>query len=241
MLIKSYFAPSVQAAIALAHKEFGHGVTLITSHVASLENRHLGEYEVVFAIEEEDGDIEEPEAELIVAPTPMAEVVTPPALEPTPPRFQEMLQEAILAPSPIEQDLPAKLEQIRTSLVALGIGAVLVRAFMTLLEAALPAQTQRPVTATPPADPVPPVVAAPAAPQPPPLRKPSIPEVKQQRRISKPVAPPAPPPEPAKPAPVPFLSLFAAAPNPKSKPQTRFSAAELAFMSSVTAPKEDQE
>jgi hypothetical protein len=52
MRIKSYFAPSVQAAIAAARQEFGEAVTLVTSHIAPPESRSFGEYEVVFAIEE---------------------------------------------------------------------------------------------------------------------------------------------------------------------------------------------
>ena len=52
MRIKSYFAPSVQSAISTARKEFGDEVTLVTSHAAALESRHLGDYEVVFAVEE---------------------------------------------------------------------------------------------------------------------------------------------------------------------------------------------
>lgn len=185
MRIKSYFAPSVQAAIALAHKEFGHDVTLITSHVASLENRHFGEYEVVFAIEESL-----PTAE----PVPVSEPLSPPA-----PPFHELLNQAIQAPIPMHQDLPAKLEQIRTSLVALGLESSLVRAFMTLLEAATPTVSAITAAAVP---------AEPAA-------APESSEV---------------------PAPVPFLSLFAA-PSPQPP---RFSAAELAFMSSVSSPKEQE-
>jgi hypothetical protein len=221
MRIKSYFAPSVQAAIALAHKEFGHGVTLITSHVTSLENRHLGDYEVVFAIEEE-GEAAAPEMEAAAAAAPVTEPSVSesvPATPPAPPAlFQEVLQQAILAPVPMHQDLPAKLEQIRTSLVELGLDASLVRAFMTMLEAVVPAV---PATHQLPAPDFPPLPEA-------------VLIVEQE--------PPPPPPAPVRPAsepaPVPFLSLFAA-PSPQS-PQTRFSAAELAFMSSVSSPSKEQ-
>lgn len=167
MRIKSYFAPSVQAAISLARKEFDDRVTLVTSHVASLDNRHLGAYEVVFAIEENT------EPEVAPAPpeplpqavplseTPVAVEILPvpaalptpedlpvleavPALAPVsqldpPPVFNELLRQAILAPPPMHQDLPEKLEHIHSSLVALGLDASLVRAFMTMLKAALPA------------------------------------------------------------------------------------------------------
>jgi hypothetical protein len=131
MRIKSYFAPSVQTAIALARKEFGDDVTLVTSHVASLDNRHLGEYEVVFAIEEQ---------------TAVPEDAAPPA-----PAFHEMLQQAIVTPLPAQQDLSDKLEQVHIALVALGIESFVVRGFMTMLKALVPG--------TPATAPHPPVVA----------------------------------------------------------------------------------
>jgi hypothetical protein len=169
MRIKSYFAPSVQTAIALARKEFGDGVTLVTSHVTSLDNRHLGEYEVVFAIEE---PIEVPE-----------EKAEPPA-----PAFHEMLQQALVAPAAIHQDVSDKLEQVHTTLVALGIESSLVRALMTMLKALVP--------------------AAPAA-------FTEAPAVIVPADLPAPEVPPAP-----------------------SGLQSRYSAAELAFMSSVSSPKE---
>jgi hypothetical protein len=191
MRIKSYFAPSVQAAIAIARKEFGDCVTLVTSHVASLDNRHLGEYEVVFAIEEKI-DLPETQAE-------------PPA-----PAFHDMLQQAIAAPSAVCQHVPDKLEQIQALLVELGIDSSLVRSFMAMLKAivpeAAPSVPASPVSADIPA------VAQPAPKQPEP-----------------------PQPEAVKPAPLPFDLSLLAAPRP---PQSRFSAAELAFMSSVSSPKE---
>jgi hypothetical protein len=216
MRIKSYFAPSVQAAIALARKEFGDSVTLVTSHVASLENRHLGEYEVVFAIEESiDVPQEKPE---------------PPTLA-SAPAFNELLQQAIVAPSPMHQDLPEKLDHIHASLVALGLQASLVCAFMTMLRAAIPASTPLPVGQSE---------------ENPQVSESSV-EVSEPGTIDVPtleeLPPPAPellmplaslaPPEVPTQAPRPFLSLFEA-----PRPQPRFSDAERAFMSSVSSPKE---
>ena len=51
MRIKSYFARTVEEAIARARQEFGADVMLLESRKAPLEARHLGEYEVVFATE----------------------------------------------------------------------------------------------------------------------------------------------------------------------------------------------
>lgn len=219
MRIKSYFAPSVQAAIALARKEFGDGVTLVTSHVASLDNRHLGEYEVVFAIEEvikEEVAIEEK-----------------PVLEAHAPVFTQLFQQAVQAPSPMHENLDGKLEHIHSSLIALGLDAALIRSFMTMLKAVLPAIPEPlplqeiPMEAAAPA----PVIEEPAVKmnlpvleeQPAPAPKPKITVIKSE-------------PQPVKvePAPRPFLSLFETA-----RPQPRFSAAELAFMSSVS-PSEEQ-
>src|SRR5579884_3265125 len=121
MRIKSYFASSVQSAIAIARKEYGDDVTLVTSHTAPLESRHLGDYEVVFAVDETPLLVPPPapkknstqvikaaapaaESSVLVAEpvaVPLAEIVGPvaepvPAAVPAP--FQELLQEAIQKP-----------------------------------------------------------------------------------------------------------------------------------------------
>ena len=121
MRIKSYFAASVQSAIALARAEFGDDVTLVTSHVSSLDNRHLGEYEVVFAVEATN---ESPAFE----PEPVAPV-----------SFDNLLQQAIATkPSP-QENLPEKLEQLRLLLIEMGIEGAMVRALMTMVERSVPA------------------------------------------------------------------------------------------------------
>jgi hypothetical protein len=120
MRIKSYFAPSVQAAIALARKEFGEGVTLVTSHVASLESRDLGEYEVVFAIEE---------------PAPLLENKPAMAASDT---FQNLFQQAIVTPPSPHLNLPEKLELFRSLLVEMGIEPPMVRALITIVERCVP-------------------------------------------------------------------------------------------------------
>jgi hypothetical protein len=240
MRIKSYFAPSVQAAIALARKEFGDGVTLVTSHVASLDNRHLGEYEVVFAIEET-----------------VQEVVETPATEPTP-VFTQLFQQAVEAPPALPQKADEKLENIHSSLVSLGLEAAVVRSFMTMLKAVLPttpaAITLTPITTLPapapintiPATPIPTVATpAPIVPAPTstlaqiPTTFPIPGMSTQSHERSDWSLPPAKPkitvikPEPAPTRP--FLSLFEA-----PRPEPRFSAAELAFMSSVSSDEEQK-
>ena len=49
MRIKSYFAHTVEDAMAMARQELGPDAMLVNSRKAPPEARHLGEYEVVFA------------------------------------------------------------------------------------------------------------------------------------------------------------------------------------------------
>ena len=51
MTIKSYYARSVEDALAMARHELGPDAMLLNSRTAPPEARHLGEYEVVFATE----------------------------------------------------------------------------------------------------------------------------------------------------------------------------------------------
>jgi len=50
MRIKSFYANTVEAAVALARREMGAEAMLVESRKAPLEARHLGEYEVVCAL-----------------------------------------------------------------------------------------------------------------------------------------------------------------------------------------------
>src|SRR4051794_37290955 len=49
MKIKSYYARTVEDAMAAARQEMGAEAMLVNSRKTPLESRHLGEYEVVFA------------------------------------------------------------------------------------------------------------------------------------------------------------------------------------------------
>jgi flagellar biosynthesis protein FlhF len=55
MKIKSYYSRSVEDAMASARHELGADAMLVNSRKAPIQNRHLGEYEVVFATLGEDG------------------------------------------------------------------------------------------------------------------------------------------------------------------------------------------
>src|ERR1035441_2875531 len=50
MRIKSFYASTVEGAVALARREMGAEAMLVESRKAPLEARHLGEYEVVCAL-----------------------------------------------------------------------------------------------------------------------------------------------------------------------------------------------
>jgi hypothetical protein len=132
MRIKSYFAASVQAAIAMARREFGDGVTLVTSHIAAPDARQFGEYEVVFAIE----DQQEAEAE-----TPAAVSAENPSEEVPPSRFTEFQQVLLDAvqPKAVEPDgLTVKLERLRCALIDLGLDPQTTAAVVTLVEKSIP-------------------------------------------------------------------------------------------------------
>jgi flagellar biosynthesis protein FlhF len=59
MKIKSYFANTVEDAMAQARQELGPDAMLVNSRKSSLETRHLGAYEVVFVTEMPPGEQEE--------------------------------------------------------------------------------------------------------------------------------------------------------------------------------------
>ena len=62
MKLKSYFANSVENAMAQARQELGPDAMLVNSRKSSVETRHLGAYEVVFVSEAPDAGEAEPPA-----------------------------------------------------------------------------------------------------------------------------------------------------------------------------------
>lgn len=204
MRIKSYFAPSVQSAIALARKEFGEDVTLITSHVAPPENRDLGEYEVVFAIEELGDAESEP------APEPETEPVASASGE-----FRELLEQAVAAPASPQLNLPEKLEQLRALFVEIGIEPSMIRALMTMVGRCVPSsEPLKAGTDAPPGNVIEPRAQAPV------VEPPAQTEQQEQ----------------AEPHHVNAPTLAPEPPKPPSAAQAKYSAAELAFLSSVSKP-----
>ena len=76
MRLKTYFASSVEAAMQLALEQLGPEAMIVNSRKTSPENRHLGEYEVVFATEPETKPAEEQAASKPAFPAPAREVET---------------------------------------------------------------------------------------------------------------------------------------------------------------------
>jgi hypothetical protein len=198
MRIKSYFAPSVQQAISLARKEFGEGVTLVTSHVAAAESREFGEYEVVFAIDEpSDSASAEPEL---------------PVPDNARNKFQIALEEAIVAPASPQLNLPEKLDQLRSLFVEIGIEPSMVRALMAMVDRCIP-------------------VSQPVSTEPVSIEPVSIEPVCTEAQAEALALPVAPPPAEVFPA-EPVVSVKEETPAAPGKP--KYSAAELAFLSSVS-------
>jgi flagellar biosynthesis protein FlhF len=56
MKIKSYFAHTVEDAMAVARQELGPEAMLVNSRRAQIEARHLGEYEVIFVTDAPEGE-----------------------------------------------------------------------------------------------------------------------------------------------------------------------------------------
>jgi len=136
MRIKSYFAVSVQSAISLARKELGDDVTLVTSHASALELRHLGEYEVVFAVDEAVQS-----ESLAGATAPLEKTIPPmPVAEPAPATaqhakaFQDLLEEASVAKPSTHESLPEKLDHLHSCFSEIGLEPRMVRALMTMVE-----------------------------------------------------------------------------------------------------------
>ena len=61
MRIKSFYANTVEGAVALARREMGADAMLVESRKAPLEARHLGEYEVVCALVPEADSARKPD------------------------------------------------------------------------------------------------------------------------------------------------------------------------------------
>ncbi len=73
MRLKSYFAGTVETAMALARGELGPEAMLVQSKRTTAETRHLGHYEVVFALDDD-----------ATAPFPLPVAPAPAAAEPPP-------------------------------------------------------------------------------------------------------------------------------------------------------------
>ena len=57
MKLKTYYSGTVEAAMELARKDLGPDTMIVYSRKADRASRHLGEYEVVFATEEQEAAV----------------------------------------------------------------------------------------------------------------------------------------------------------------------------------------
>lgn len=98
MKLKSYFAGTVEAAMALASKELGEDAMLVYSREATAETRYLGRYEVVFALPEAPARQVPAKAE----PAPQTSSTPEPKPEPSP-ALEHVFQEMSVLRSQLEK------------------------------------------------------------------------------------------------------------------------------------------
>src|SRR4051794_38010073 len=81
MLLKSYFAGTVESALCLARQEMGEDAMLVNSRKAAPEARHLGAYEVVFAVAQDSAFAATEAARARIARQPKPEAPSAPPSE----------------------------------------------------------------------------------------------------------------------------------------------------------------
>jgi hypothetical protein len=122
--IKSYFDSSIQTAMRQARHEFGEDVMLVTSRIASSEFRYLGDFEVVFAVDEVETGLE-------------AEI--PPQPEPPAAGFEKIFRQQLESRFvPVEDTRETTVEGIRSLLVDLGLEPAMTEAIIVLIRSCGP-------------------------------------------------------------------------------------------------------
>ena len=116
MRIKSYFDSSIQTAMRQARHEFGDEVMLVTSRIASPEFRYLGDFEIVFAIDDNETG---PKA-------------NPPQSEPPPTASGEMFRLASALP-PAGDARDAAIVRIQALLSDIGLDPAITEAVIGLI------------------------------------------------------------------------------------------------------------
>lgn len=126
MRIKSYFAGSIQTAMRQARDEFGDEVMLVTSRVTDPEIRHLGEYEVVLAVNGEEHETKRP------IPAPAAT------------GFEQILREQF-PPARISghPGREAAVEAVRSSLIDIGLEPQTMEALLAAIKHCAPPDAAR--------------------------------------------------------------------------------------------------
>ena len=106
---KSYFAPSIQAAIAIARTELGEDLLLVSSQSTVGQDRQFGDFQVVFASGDE-----------AVSP-PDEESASQDSLRPAPQSFQDVLSAMLPAATAPAGTKEEKLTHIHLCLADLSI------------------------------------------------------------------------------------------------------------------------
>jgi len=131
--IKSYFDSSIQTAMRQARHEFGADVMLVTSRVASPEFRYLGDFEVVFAVDDNETG---PKAESLPQPDHSTSVFEE--------QYRQQLASAVIS---IGGAREAAVSGIYSLLVDLGLELAVVESLVALIRSCSPRFADRQTSA----------------------------------------------------------------------------------------------
>jgi len=131
---KSYFAPSIQAAIAIARTELGEDLLLVSSQSTVGQDRQFGDFQVVFASGDE-----------ALSP-PDEESASQDSLRPAPQSFQDVLSAMLPAATAPAGTKEEKLTHIHLCLADLSISLPDSERVMNLIKECLPDSSTQCVT-----------------------------------------------------------------------------------------------
>ncbi len=144
MKIKSYFSRTIEDALALARQELGPEAMLVNSRPSAPETRHLGEYEVVFAVDRPGVEIAESASLPAAPPTPGGEALASEVALLK--RELEGMRRSLARTSFVPAqwiDAPVDVTQAYQTLIAADLSAELAREIVTAAEARLAGSAPR--------------------------------------------------------------------------------------------------
>jgi flagellar biosynthesis protein FlhF len=144
MKIKSYFSRTIEDALALARQELGPEAMLVNSRPAPPEVRHLGEYEVVFAVDRPGVEIAESGSLTVASPAPVGDALASEValLKRELEGMRRSLERSSFVPAQWI-GAPADVTDAYQALIAADISAELAREIVTAAEARLAASASR--------------------------------------------------------------------------------------------------